>query len=85
MALIETGRVCIKKFGRDAGKRAVIMKVVDDNFVEIMTATRLRERRCNVKHLEILNEKIDAGSREQLAKAIEVDPSKLAHPHAKKA
>ena len=86
MALIEVGRVCIKKFGRDAGERAVIMKVVDDNFVEIMTTSRLQERKCNLKHLEILNEKIDTGNKEQLAKAIEVEPSKLTqHHHTKKA
>ena len=82
MALIEVGRVCIKKFGRDAGKRAVIMKVVDDSFVSIITASRLKERKCNVKHLEMLSEKIDASSKEQLAKALEVEPSKLS---AKKA
>jgi large subunit ribosomal protein L14e len=87
MALIEVGRVCIKKFGRDAGERAVITKIVDDGFVEIMTASRIKERKCNVKHLELLAEKIDVSSKEQLAKAIEVEPSKLAapHHHAKKA
>jgi ribosomal protein L14E/L6E/L27E len=77
MALIEQGRVCIKKFGRDAGKRAVITGVVDDNFVNIITASRLKERRCNVKHLEVLSERIDVKDREQLAKALEVEQSKL--------
>jgi len=86
MALIEIGRVCIKKFGRDAGERAVITKVVDDGFVEIMTASRPKARKCNVRHIELLAEKIDVGSKEQLAKAIEIEPSKLAaHPHTKKA
>lgn len=85
MALIEVGRVCIKKFGRDAGERAVITKVVDDNFVEIMTASRPHERKCNLRHLEILNEKVDTGNKEQLAKALEVELSKLTHPHTKKA
>ena len=79
MALVEAGRVCIKKFGRDAGKRAVITKVFDDNFVGIMTSSRLKERKCNVKHLELLAEKIDVNNRDQLAKAIEVEPSKLTH------
>lgn len=82
MALIEAGRVCIKKFGRDAGKRAVIMNVIDGSFVGIITASRHKERRCNVKHLEMLTEKIDANNKEQLAKALEIEPSKLA---AKKA
>lgn len=79
MALIEVGRVCIKKFGRDAGERAVITKVVDDNFVEIMTASRPKERKCNTRHLEILAEKVDVSNKEQLAKAIEIEASKLTH------
>lgn len=78
MALIEAGRICIKKFGRDAGKRAVITGVVDDNFVRIITSSRLKARRCNVKHLEMLSERIDVGNREQLAKALEVEQSRLA-------
>ncbi len=71
LALIEVGRVCIKKFGRDAGSRAVITKVIDKNFVNIITADRQKERRCNVKHLEFLGEKIDPSDRAQLEKALE--------------
>ncbi len=77
MALIEQGRICIKKFGRDAGKRAVITAVVDDNFVKIISASRLKSRRCNIKHLEMLSERIDVKDKEQLAKALEVEHSKL--------
>ena len=77
MALVEVGRVCVKKFGRDAGKRAVVTKVVDANFVHIVSSTRLKERKCNVKHLEFLSEKVDAGSKEQVAKALEIEASKL--------
>lgn len=76
MALVETGRVCVKKFGRDAGKRAVITKVIDPNFVQVVTSVRLKERKCNVKHLEFLSEKIDPANKEQLSKALEVDLSK---------
>lgn len=77
MTLVEVGRVCVKKFGRDAGKRAVIIKAIDANFVSIVTAGRLNERRCNMKHLEFLSEKVDVTNKEQLAKALEVDASKL--------
>lgn len=77
MALVEIGRVCVKRFGRDAGKRAVVTKVIDANFVSIITSVRLKERKCNVKHLEFLSEKVDSGNREQLAKALEIDASKL--------
>ena len=77
MALAEVGRVCIKKFGRDAGSRAVITKVIDGTFVNIITGERKSERRCNVRHLEFLNEKVDVGDKEQLAKILEIEASKL--------
>ncbi len=77
MALVEAGRVCVKKFGRDAGKRAVVTKIIDSNFVNVVTAVRPKERRCNVKHLEFLSEKIDPASKEQLAKALEIEQSKM--------
>ena len=72
MALVELGRVCIKRFGRDAGSKAVITKVIDKNFVNIVTATRPRDRRCNVQHLEFLSEKIDPSNKEQLYKTLEI-------------
>lgn len=77
MALIEIGRVCIKKFGRDAGDRAVVTKVISDKFVDIITTSRSKARRCNVTHLEFLSEKIDVNSKEQMAKTLELEASKL--------
>ncbi len=77
MALVEIGRVCVKKFGRDAGSRAVITKAIDSNYVGVITAIRPRERKCNIAHLEFLAEKIDATSKEQIAKALEIDAAKL--------
>lgn len=83
MALVEPGRVCVKMFGRDAGKRAVVTKVIDSNFVSIITSVRLKERKCNVRHLEFLSEKIDAGNKEQVARALEIEVSKLSGPTVK--
>lgn len=77
MALVEQGRVCIKKFGRDAGDKAVITKVIDANYVNVITSSRLKQRKSNIKHLEFLNEKIDPTNKEQLAKALEVEASKI--------
>ncbi len=67
---MEKGRVCIKRFGRDAGSRAVITGVIDSNFVTITAAARRKERRCNVKHLELLDEIIDPADTKALAKAL---------------
>lgn len=67
---MEVGRVCIKKYGRDAGSRAVVMKVLENGFVSIVTTIRPKERRCNSSHLEFLNEKIDVKSAEAVEKAL---------------
>lgn len=85
MALIEDGRVCVKKNGRDAGDRAVVTKVVDGNFVMIMSSTRPRDRKCNVAHLEFLSEKVDLKDKEQVAKVLEIDKAKLGSPANKQA
>ncbi len=77
MALIEVGRVCVKKLGRDAGKRAVITKLVNANFVSVVTSVRLKERRCNVRHLEFLSEKIDPNNKEQLSRVLEIETAKI--------
>ncbi len=74
--LLEPGRVCIKKFGRDAGSRAVILKVVNDNTVQVSTGTRPKPRNCNVRHLEFLNEKVDPSNRAQVDKVIGVKEQK---------
>ncbi len=70
MALIEEGRICIKKFGRDAGDKAVIVKVIDANFVNVITQSRKKGRKCNVKHLEFLSEKVDAKDKDAISAAL---------------
>lgn len=81
--LLEPGRVCIKKYGRDAGSRAVVVKVIDSGFVNVVTSLRQKERKCNVKHLEFLNEKIDINDKAQINKTLGVTP-KEEHPPKKK-
>ncbi len=68
--LIEEGRVCIKKFGRDAGSRAVITSVLKDGYVNIVTEKRQKERKCNTKHLEFLNEIVDSKNKDQVNKVL---------------
>ncbi|MDE1865966.1 MAG: 50S ribosomal protein L14e [Candidatus Micrarchaeota archaeon] len=72
MTLLEEGRVCIKKAGRDAGSKVVVTKVIDERFVNIIAPHRPKERKCNVSHLEILNEKVDPKDRVQINKIIGV-------------
>lgn len=85
MALIEVGRVCIKKFGRDAGSKAVITKLVDSGHVHIVTSIRPHDRKCNVNHLEFLNERVDPKMEDQLYRALEIEKPKAAKAtHSKK-
>jgi large subunit ribosomal protein L14e len=55
--MYEIGRICLKIAGRDAGKKCVIVDIIDDKFVMIDGETR--RRKCNIIHLEPLNETID--------------------------
>lgn len=53
---MEIGRVCVKLAGRDAGNVAVVVDNIDSKFVLI--DGNVRRRKCNVMHLEPLDEVI---------------------------
>lgn len=62
MPAIDIGRICIKTVGREAGKKCIIMDIVDKNFVLITGPKELngvKRRRVNVNHLEITERKIN--------------------------
>ncbi len=81
--LLEVGRVCIKKYGRDAGSRAVITSVEKGGMVKVMTTVRAKERRCNPMHLEFLNEVVDVKNHELMMKTLGIKEKKEA-PRAPK-
>ena len=85
MALMEVGRVCIKKYGRDAGSRAVITAVEKDGFAKIISADRPKERRCNPTHLEFLNEVVDTKNRELVNKTLGITEKKAPEQQPQKA
>ena len=66
--MIETGRLCVKIAGRDAGKKCIIVKVIDENYVLIDGETR--RRKCNIRHIEPLKDihKLKSGSHEEVVK-----------------
>ena len=52
---IEVGRICVKIAGREAGRKCVIVDVIDKNFVLITgpkNVNGLKRRRVNVNHVE---------------------------------
>ncbi len=75
--LFEVGRICVKTLGREAGRKCVIVDVIDKNFV-LVTGPKdisgVRRRRANVKHLEPTPERIEinrGASDEDVKKALE--------------
>lgn len=54
--MIEIGRMVVKLAGRDAGKKAVIVDILDNNYVLLDGETR--RRKCNINHIEPLKDKI---------------------------
>ena len=62
MPAIEIGRICVKTAGREAGKKCVVVDVVDKNFVLItgpQLINKVKRRRANIKQLEPTPEKIE--------------------------
>ena len=83
---MEIGRLCVKIAGRDAGKKCVIVDVLEGNFVLVDGATR--RKRCNILHLEPLNEvlKIKKGaSHADVAKEFKKLGIEVSETKAKKA
>jgi len=48
--MMDVGRLCLKIAGRDAGKKCVIVDVLDDHTLLIDGQTR--RRKCNIMHIE---------------------------------
>ncbi len=75
-AVIEPGRICVKTRGREAGRKCVIVDLIDENFVLITgpkTLTGIKRRRVNIDHIEILDKKVEiqkGASDEEVEKAI---------------
>jgi large subunit ribosomal protein L14e len=62
LTAIEVGRICVKATGRDAGKRCVIVDLVDKSFVLVTgpkSVTGVRRRRANINHIEPLQDKVE--------------------------
>jgi len=77
MPAIEVGRICVKNAGRLAGRKCVIVDLIDENFVLVTgpkDITGIKRKRSNVKHLVPTQEKIEiprGASDEQVKEALE--------------
>jgi large subunit ribosomal protein L14e len=54
---MEIGQVCVKIAGRDAGSICLVIDTIDHNFVVV--DGQCRRRKCNIKHLEPLEKRIE--------------------------
>ncbi|MGB8781155.1 MAG: 50S ribosomal protein L14e [Candidatus Bathyarchaeia archaeon] len=76
MPAIEVGRICVKVSGREAGRKCVIVDVVDKSFVLITgpkKVTGIRRRRANVNHVEPLQDRVEikrGASDEEISEAL---------------
>lgn len=86
MPAIEVGRICVKTSGREAGKRCVLVEIIDKNFVLITgpkSITGVKRRRANVNHITPTEETIkirrgasDEDVAEALSKAGKIEAQK---------
>jgi large subunit ribosomal protein L14e len=73
---IEVGRICVKLVGREAGRKCVIVDLVDKSFVLVTgpaSVTGVRRRRVNLGHIEPLQDRIEIKrgvSDEEVAEAL---------------
>ncbi len=76
MPAVEVGRICVKASGREAGRRCVIVDIIDKNFVLITgpkEVTGVKRRKVNVNHIEPTEVKIKikkGASDEEVTKAL---------------
>ncbi len=75
--MVEIGRVCLKTQGRESGRKCIVVDQIDKNFVLVTGPEKIsgvRRRRCNIRHLEPLDKKIDIRKRaddEEIIKVLE--------------
>ncbi|QGR18953.1 50S ribosomal protein L14e [Stygiolobus azoricus] len=77
MSIIEVGRICVKTRGREAGKKCVIVDIIDENYV-LVTGPKdvngVKRRRVNILHIEPTDKKINinkGASDEDVKRAIQ--------------
>jgi large subunit ribosomal protein L14e len=76
LTAIEVGRICVKLSGREAGRKCVVVDLVDKSFVLITgpkKITGVRRRRANSNHVEPLQDTIEikrGASDDEVAEAL---------------
>ena len=56
--VMEVGRVCVKLAGHETSKRCVVVDLLDNVYV-VVSGPGVKRRRCNISHLEPLEQKVE--------------------------
>ena len=70
--VLHVGRVCKKTKGKERGKIAVIIDIIDENYA-LVDGPEIKRRRCNLGHLEPTEKVIDikkGASHDEVVKAL---------------
>jgi large subunit ribosomal protein L14e len=62
MPALEVGRICVKKAGRETGKKCVVVDLLDKSFVMVtgpQKLTGVKRKRANINHLLALQDRVD--------------------------
>ena len=73
MTAISVGRIVTKVMGREAGLKAVVTEIIDQNFVEItgpQELTSVKRRRVNINHIEPSAHQLDLDKNDNSDKTI---------------
>jgi len=77
MTAVDVGRICVKLTGREAGKKCIIVDVVDRNFVLVTGPKQVngvKRRRVNLNHIEPTERRVNirrGESDEEVVKALD--------------
>jgi large subunit ribosomal protein L14e len=74
MPAIEVGRICVKLSGREAGRKCVVIDVIDKNFILVtgpFKVSGVKRRRVNINHVEPTELKVDVKKGEDDEKVTE--------------
>lgn len=71
MLLLEKGRVCIIKRGRDFGKLCVVLGPMEKNMVEV-DGPKIQKHKINVSHVWLLDKVVSDIKPKELGKVIKL-------------
>jgi large subunit ribosomal protein L14e len=79
MTILDIGSICVKKLGRETGRKCIVVDIIDKSFVLVtgpQALSGVKRRRANVNHLEPIAAKLNItrqASDEDVIRAVEAE------------